>query len=146
MALGDRTDPFLNYRFGVEIEGLIVGGFSEASGLQVEVETEDYQEGGVNDYTHKLPKTLKHPSLVLKRGITDADALWKWRSAVGKPKAKIERKTVRIILLDTEGQDTISWRCLQAYPVKWNGPELKADGNTIAFESIELAHCGIERM
>ena len=93
MALGDRTDPFLNYRFGVEIEGLIVGGFSEASGLQVEVETEDYQEGGVNDYTHKLPKTLKHPNLVLKRRITDTDALWKWRSAVGKPKAKIERKT-----------------------------------------------------
>jgi phage tail-like protein len=145
MALGDRTDPYLDYRFSVEIEGLIVGGFSEASGLQVEVETEDYQEGGVNDYTHKLPKAVRHPPLVLKRGITDAEALWKWQGSLGKPKTKIERKTIRIILLDGQGQEKISWRCLQAYPVKWTGPELKADRNGVAFESLEIAHCGIER-
>ena len=145
MALGDRVDPYLGYRFGVEIEGLIVGGFSEASGLQVEVQTEDYQEGGVNDYTHKLPKAVKHPNLVLKRGITDADALWKWQLSVGKPRTKIERKTIRIILLDGEGRDKISWRCLQAYPVKWTGPELKGNGSSVALESLELTHCGIER-
>jgi phage tail-like protein len=145
MALGDRTDPYLSYRFGIEIEGLIVGGFSEASGLEVEVETEDYQEGGVNDYTHKLPKTVRHPCLVLKRGITAADALWKWQRSVGKPSTKIDRKTIRIILMDGQGQEKISWRCLQAYPVKWVGPELKGYGNSVAFESVELAHCGIER-
>jgi phage tail-like protein len=145
MATGDRTDPYLGYRFGVEIEGLIVGGFSEVSGLQLEVETEDYHEGGVNNYTHKLPRAAKHPTLVLKRGITDADALWKWQRSLGKPNAKIERKTIRIILLDGQGREKISWRCLRAYPVKWTGPELKAGGTAVALESLELAHCGIER-
>jgi phage tail-like protein len=145
MALGDRADPYLGYRFGIEIEGLIVGGFSEVSGLQVVVETEDYQEGGVNDYTHKLPKAINYPSLVLKRGITDADVLWKWQRSIGKLRTKIERKTVRIILLDGEGREKISWRCLHAYPVKWTGPELNASRNSVAFETLELAHCGIER-
>lgn len=146
MALAERTDPYRSFRFRIEVDGLVVGGFSEVTGLHREVETEDYLEGGVNDYVHKLPKAAKYPNLVLKRGLTDADQLWKWHRSVGKKKTKIDRKAVRIILLDAEGQEKVSWRCLMAYPVKWAGPDLKADANNLAMESLELTHCGIERM
>lgn len=145
MALGERKDPYLGFRFKVEIEGVMVGGFSQAAGLEVEVETEDYQEGGANGFAHKLPKPVKHPNLVLKRGMTDADALWKWLHSVGRKGEKIDRKTVRVIMLDSEGGEKVSWRCLRAYPVKWSGPDLNSDGNSVALETLELVHCGIER-
>jgi phage tail-like protein len=145
MDIGGRKDPYLDFRFRAEIEGLIVAGFSEVSGLQMEMETEDYQEGGTNGFAHKLPKPMKYPNVVLKRGLTDSDALWKWLCSTGQRSATINRKTVRIILLDSEGQEKMSWRCLQAYPVKWTGPEFKSDANTVAFENLDLVHCGIVR-
>jgi phage tail-like protein len=145
MALATRTDPYLGFHFKVEIQGLVVGGFSEATGLQVEVETEDYQEGGAVGFAHKLPKAMKYPNVVLKRGLTDADALWKWLHSVGKKGSKLDRKTVRIIVLDSEGKEKVSWRCLQALPVKWAASDLKSDANSVQVESLELVHCGIER-
>ncbi len=53
--LGIRNDPYMPFNFLVEIEGLLVGGFTEVTGLTVETETEDFREGGVNEYVHKLP-------------------------------------------------------------------------------------------
>jgi len=143
--VGERRDPYLNFHFLVEIEGLVKGGFSEVSGLQMEVETEDYLEGGVHGFVHKLPKQRKYPNVALKRGLTDADTLWKWLRSVGRKGSKINRKTVRIILLDSEGNEKVSWRCLDAYPVKVSGPDLKSDGNNVAVESLELVHCGLQR-
>ncbi len=143
MATGIRKDPYVNFNFLVEIGGLIVGGFSDVSGLQTETETEEYREGGVNDYVHKLPKITKHSNLTLKRGITDADALWKWHADVAA--GKIERKNGSVILLDTAGNEKWRWNFTQAYPVKWSGPELKADSSMVAVESIEIAHNGLTK-
>lgn len=143
MATAERKDPYLSARFHVEITGLVVAGFSEVSGLQTETETEDYREGGLNDYVHKLPKMSKQSNITLKRGITDSDVLWKWYSAVVA--GKIERKLVRIILYDSEGNEKWHWICKEAYPVKWTGPEFKADNAAVAIETMDLAHHGIEK-
>ncbi len=143
MPLGWRQDPYLSFRFLVEIWSVIVGGFSEVSGLQTETEVEPIREGGVNDYEHKLPKFSKYPNITLKRGITDSDALWKWRQEVVN--GKFKRETVYIILLDREGNEKKLWSLIEAYPVKWTASDLKADSNTVAFETIELAHNGIKQ-
>ena len=143
MPVAERNDPYLSFRFLVEIQGLIVGGFSEVSGLQAETEIEPITEGGVNDYVHKLPKITKYPNITLKRGITDSDALWNWHQDVVK--GIIKRKSGFIILLDCEGNEKWRWSFERAYPVQWTGPELSADGNTVAVESIELAHNGIKK-
>jgi phage tail-like protein len=143
MPSGVRQDPYLSFRFLVEIGSVIVGGFSEVAGLQTETEVEPISEGGVNDYVHKLPKISKYQNITLKRGITDSDALWKWRQEVVN--GKFKRKTVYIILLDREGNEKWRWHCVEAYPVKWTASDLKADSNTVAFETIELAHNGIKK-
>lgn len=143
MPVAERKDPYLSFRFLVEIQGLIVGGFSEVSGLQAETEIEPITEGGVNDYVHKLPKITKYPNITLKRGITDSDALWNWHQDVVN--GIIKRKSGFIILLDCEGNEKWRWSFERAYPVKWTGPELRADGNTVAVESVELAHNGIKK-
>ena len=143
MPVAEREDPYLSFRFLVEIQGLIVGGFSEVSGLQANTEVEEIKEGGVNDYVHKLPKITKYPNITLKRGITDLDALWNWHQDVVN--GKVERKTVFIILLDSERNEKWLWSFEHAYPVKWTGPDLKADGSTVGVETLELAHNGIKK-
>lgn len=143
MATGKRSDPNISFIFQVEIQGVIVAGFSEVSGLQMETETHDFREGGVNDYLHKLPKGSRQSNITLKRGITDSDTLWKWHQDVVN--GKIERKSGRIILMDSQNNEKWHWAFEDAYPVKWVGPEFRATTNAIAIETMELVHKGIKK-
>src|SRR5215470_18891799 len=103
MATGDHKDPVLGFHFAVEISGLQVAGFSEVSGLQAEIEVQEYREGGVNEYIHKRAGPTKYASnLVLKKGIADSTALWSWYCDVMR--GKIERKNLSVVLLDSAGE------------------------------------------
>lgn len=143
-------DPCTSFRFRVsfidDTEAAEVVSFSEANGLQIEIETEPYHEGGVNDFVHIFPKGIKYQPLVLKRGIVvdpqKVDKLKDWYTNV-VVHGKITRKKVTVVLVGQDGTDKRSWSFKGAYPVKWKGPELKADSNTIAIESIELVHQGM---
>jgi phage tail-like protein len=142
--LGVRNDPYMAFNFFVEIEGLIVGGFSEVGGLQVETVVQEYQEGGRNDYVHKLPGPARYPAnLTLKRGLTDIETFWSWHQDVIA--GTIERKNGTIYLLDRQGIPALWWDFKEAYPVKWSGPELRADSNAVAVETVELVHRGISK-
>jgi phage tail-like protein len=143
MPTGQKSDPYRGFRFRVEIDGIAVAHFSEVSGLQAETETEPYEEGGLNDFVHELPKRTKFPHIILKRGITEVDELWRWHQDVVS--GKFMRKNGSIILLNEAGEDTWRWNFTNAFPVKWTGPDLRADSNTVAFESVELAHNGIKK-
>lgn len=136
-----RTDPYGSYRFVVEIDSLIVGGFSEVTGLERELETEEYNEGGVNRYTHSFPDRMTYPNLTLKRGMTDSDVFWNWLQGVEY--GVVERKDGRVLLLDSTGTEVWGWAFRQAYPVKWTGPELRADESAVAIETVELTHKGV---
>ena len=142
MAQRDR-DPYDGFRFRVEILGLRVGGFSEVSGLEREVQIEDFREGGLNDYTHKLVTVTKHPNLTLRRGIADATDLWQWHQDVVN--GKIERRQVTVALTDAAGKDVWRWVFDKAYPVKWSGSGLNASNNTVLVEAVDLAHNGMRR-
>lgn len=142
--MSQRTDPYRNYRFTVEIDSLIVGGFSEVTGLERELETEDYNEGGVNGYTHSLPSRMTQPNLTLKRGLTDSATFWSWIQDVKR--GVIERKNGRVLVMDSVGQEVWGWEFRDAYPVKWTGPELRADQGSVAFETVELTHNGFSKI
>lgn len=141
MSNSRKDDPYLGFRFHVEINSIRVAGFSEVSGLEIEMEPEDYQEGGINTYTHKLPTRFEHPNLVLERGLTDYQGLWLWMQDVLD--GQVTRKDVTVILRDSMDEETWKWQYRQAYPVKWAGPELRADEGTVAMETLELAHRGV---
>lgn len=134
-------DPYFSFRFRIVIEGIIEGGFTELSGLQVTTQTEDYREGGVNDFVHKLVKETTFNNLVLKKGLADSTTLWKWHRDVVA--GKIQRASVTIIMLkDRFDAVAHTWSFKDAYPVKWSGPDFKADGSAVAFETLEIAHHG----
>lgn len=137
--------PLLNYRYRVEIAGLIVAGFSEVSGLEQEIEVEEYKEGGM-DFVHKLPGGFKHANLVLKRGMSASPQLRLWYQGVVKaltyrlplPKSP----AVYISIIDSRGEEQVRFLVKFAYPVKWSGPQLNATGSEVAIETLELAHEG----
>ncbi|HEY9206922.1 MAG TPA: phage tail protein [Candidatus Methanoperedens sp.] len=131
-------DPYMSFKFTVEIDNITVAGFSEVTGLAFETETETVEEGGVNDYVHILPKRTKRQNIVLKHGITDKYDLWNWYQDVVK--GIFRRRNGSIVLQDLDKNEKRRWNFFRAYPVKWTGPELKADSSTVAFETIELVH------
>ena len=141
--LGIRADPYQVFNFLVEIEGILAGSFSECSGLQVETETFEYREGGLNDYMHRFAGPTKYPPLILKHGLTLIDGLWSWHQNVAQ--GKIERKNGTIYLLNKQRIPVMWWDFKEAFPVKWTGPELRADSGNVAIESVELAHHGLSR-
>ncbi|HSB71335.1 MAG TPA: phage tail protein [Candidatus Methylomirabilis sp.] len=140
-ALGARFDPYRDFNFWVEIEGLIVGGFSEVSGLRMEVDVEVYNEGGLNEYPHQLPGRVRQNTITLKRGLSDMDTLWPWCYDVTQ--GIIKRRNLTVYLLDSAGLPSMWWDILQAYPVRWEGPELRATGNAVALESLVIAYHGL---
>ncbi len=143
MPTGEKPYPYTSFRFRVEIAGITVAQVSEVTGLQIETETELQEEGGVNDFEYQLPKRTKYQHITLKRGMTDLDELWSWYQDVIH--GKFQRKNGSIILIDFAGDDKWRWNFVQAFPVKWTGPDLRADSNTVAFEAVELAHNGITK-
>ncbi|MFT4923419.1 MAG: phage tail-like protein [Haloarculaceae archaeon] len=138
MSTGSRVDPYLDFRFLVEIESLIVGGFAEVEGIEFEVDTEEYEEGGVNHYTHVLPTRTTSGTVTLRRGLTDAEGLWDWARAGVRGTA--DRRVVRVILLDREGSEAAGWVFHRAMPVRWSGPDLAAENGQVAMEELELAY------
>lgn len=138
-----KPDPYAVFNFVVEINNITVGGFSEVTGLQAETEYETIREGGVNDYEHKLARITKYPNLTLKRGILDADELWRWHEQVVD--GTVERNTITIKLQDIQKEDKWTLVFNDAYPVKWSVSDLNATSGTIALETVEFAHNGMKR-
>lgn len=141
MSIAQRRDPYLGINFEFEVTGLVVGSFSEVSGLGAETELEEIKEGGVNDFVHRLPKSTRYGNLILKKGMTDSLTLYNWYRDVVN--GKIERKEASVILVDSQKQQLKRWTFKNAFPIKWAGPDLKADSNSIAIESVEIIHQGL---
>jgi phage tail-like protein len=133
-------DPVAELRFKVELPGLSIGRFRECTGIAVEVETKDYMEGGSNEFVHKLPTRIKYPNVVLKRGVTHEDALLKW---FWESRNSVQRRDMTISLIGPGAKLVRTWAFLNAYPVKWTGPNLNAGSNQIATETLEVVHNGL---
>jgi len=129
------------FRFMVECGSQVQAVFSECTGLTAEIDVFEYQEGGENTHVHKLPGHRKWSNITLKHGMTDSLDLWDWYQRVVGGGTNI-RQNVSIILYDESQVQGLRWEVQDAYPVKWDGPGLKVDGNTVAIETLVLAHNG----
>jgi phage tail-like protein len=134
------VDPYMSFRFKIVINGIIEGAFTEATGLQVTTQVEDFREGGVNHFVHKLPKETTFDNLVLKKGLADSDELWQWHKEVVA--GKFTRRNIQILMFNSANKKVHDWMFQKAFPVKWTGPEFKADSNTVAFQTLEIVHQG----
>ncbi len=143
--MADKDEGFVNCRFYVQIGNETQAVFTEASGLQVETTVQDYEEGGNNGFVHKLPGRSKVGNLTLKRGITKGNEFFKWHADLAGSQLGIEKKNLSLFVFNPTGRLIAHWDFLGAFPVKWIGPQLVADGTALAVETLELAHSGITR-
>ena len=144
MATGQRVDPYRNFSFLVEIDGITQAGFSDCSGFGASTDPIEYREGGETKTVRKLPGLTKYTNITLKWGLTDSRELYDWYRDVVN--GKIERKSGSIILLDLEGNEKVRWNFFEAWPTKWDGPDFTAKGNDVSIETLELAHERVERV
>lgn len=143
---GERKDPLRNFRFLVEIDGIAQGSFSEATIPDVSQDPIEYREGNEPPTMRKIPGLVKYGNVTLKWGITDSMDLYNWRKLVEQGKTKDARKNMAIILLDEEGNPSARWEFSQAWPSKYDAPDLNAKGTDIAIETLEIVHEGFKRV
>ena len=137
-----RRDPYSGFRFVVEIDGLLKGGFTKVRGLNRETKVNSFREGGVNDFERKLATLTSYPALALDRGLADPK-LWDWHQQVVE--GRITRRTITITLRDERGADVWGWTIQDAFPTKWSVSDFDAASGQVSAESIEFAHHGILR-
>jgi phage tail-like protein len=143
MPDGKRNDPYGQFNFLIEIDGVVQGGFSEASGLTTDSNIIEYREGNEQQgTTRKLPGLIKYNNIVLKRGWTKDKSLWEWRKKVID--GKTERTSGSIILLDEARNEALRWDFREGWPSKWEGPALNGKTSEVAVETLEIAHEGLE--
>jgi phage tail-like protein len=138
-----RHDPYLNFNFILEIDGVALAGFTEADLPDARIEFSAYREGTdqVNS-SRLLPGRVDYGPLVLRRGFDANRTLFQWWSDVAE--GNVERRNVAVILCDQRGQVVARWLFRDALPTKYSAPSFHARGNDVAIESLELTVEGME--
>jgi phage tail-like protein len=136
--------PMPKFHFSVEWAPGTRIGFTEATGLTMESDVIEYREGS-SPLFHKIkqPGLQKLTNITLKRGVFVGDIEFNdWMDTISMN--TVERRDVTIKLLNENHEPVITWQVLNAWPVKVQSSDLKADGNEVAIETMELAHEGIK--
>jgi phage tail-like protein len=140
VTISSALDPGSSLYFRLMIDGQDMGVFNGCEGLAVEVEVEEYSEGGNNGYVTRLPSRLKHSTLKLTRPLTpDSVKLTAWISSIT---TGVVRPTVQIAALRADGSEVAQWGLLEALPSSWTGPTLDPSSTTVATETVEIVFHG----
>jgi phage tail-like protein len=139
-----RVDPYRNFNFLVEIDGITQASFIECSGLEATTEVIETRSGGDSTTVYKLPGKTSYADITLKWGTTSSSELWSWRQNVIN--GIINRQNGSVVLYDLTNQVEVArWDFFNAWPTKWDGPALNAKGNDISIETMVLAVEKIQR-
>lgn len=138
-----NTYPFTRFKYKVDFGGAEAG-FSEITGFDASIDVVEYREGNMMPPTPiKLPGLRKYSNIVFKWGLTASKDAYDWMSPSFE--GDITRKTVSVTLLNESGDEVATWQIVQAWPVKYTGPEFNATSSEVAIEQLELAHEGLTR-
>jgi phage tail-like protein len=161
-GVGFRSDPVLAHNFVVSlldtssslamaksiavsaILDVALGGFTECSGLEMSLDIEEYKEGGRNGEVLKFPTRVKWSNITLKKGVGAGTGLWDWHYGFVEGRGK--RRDGVIVLLDDLHLPNNIWYFRRGLPVKYTGPTMNASQNSVAIETIEIAHEGIYQL
>lgn len=138
------SEVFQSFLFVVVVDNITYGAFSECVLPSLSVKTEDVREGGQNTFTHKLPVSVDVGTFRLKRGITRDLYFLHWYMQVMAGDIADATRQVTIVTHDSRSIPIATYTFVNAYPIKWTGPALKAGDSAIAVEEIEFVHHGFE--
>ena len=134
--------PLPKFHFRVEWGGTSIG-FSEISGLNIENKVIEYRDGVSPEYSKiKMPGMREFSNVTMKRGVFKGDnEFFKWLNTISLN--KVERRDITISLLNENHEPVVVWKIRNAFPVKIQSTDLKADGSEVAIEQLEIAHEGL---
>ena len=134
-----RTLLTAAFRFVVAIDGVSVGAFTECTLPTIELDVETVKEGGLNTHTHQLAGPRKPARITLKNGVGVTMHLLTLYQEIMS--GQFGRLHVTVTLLSSSFAPVMVLDIQDACPVKWTGPRLKTDDNTVAIQTLELV-CG----
>ncbi len=143
---GERNDPYRNFRFRVEIDGIQTAAFADATIPDSTTDSVDYREGTDPTHQRKLSGLTKYGGITLKKGLTDSMELYNWKKQIEQTGAAKARKNISLILIDEEGNDKARWDIAEAWPTKYDSSDFSAKGNEVIIETLEIVHEGITRV
>ena len=143
--------PYRNFRFKVEIDGIQRASFSEVTGFDASVDVIEYREGDdLRNTPRKLPGLSKYGNITLKWGIVTDREMFDWMATIAGTNTQnptgIARKKMTITLITDDGGDGPQWEVINAWPTRYTAPDFNGIGGEVAFESIEIAHEGLDRI
>ena len=141
-----RNDPYRNFRYRVEIEGITQAGFNECTFGDTSIEAVEYREGTDPTHPRKLSGQTKYGNVTLKWGITDSTELYDWCRLVVDLGALDNRRNIAITLVDEAGSDKSRWELEEAWPMKYDPTDFNAKGNDVAIETLEIVAESFQRV
>ncbi len=128
------------------------GGFQEVTGLEIELDVQEYLEGGRNDGITRRVGRAKYQPIVLKRGMFYGDsgtvnrALWQWLQSIASGVRPVPRCDGMIqVMRETAAASEVAavWTFDRGLPVRVRGPQFNAKTGEIAIEELHVAHEGL---
>ena len=141
----DHLDPYLGYRFRVDIDGIGIASFKRIAIPSPETAVKEYAEGG-NTTTSKLAGITSQPEITLEKGLFSSMELWEWYNSVITTGAIPNRKNMSITVVDEEGNDGPSWEIVNCWPSKIEYGELDATNDEPIPETVTIQHEGAKRV
>lgn len=135
------------FSFHVELDGVDIGRFKEASGVESETEIIEYKEVTKDGkmVIRKVPGAMKWADITLKKSIDTSHDLWEWRLEVEEGDIDSARRDGSIVLYDSTHAEVARWNFMSGWPSKWKGADLNAGEDQIAVEEITITHEGLVR-
>jgi phage tail-like protein len=149
-----RFDPYKNFKFRVKWDGRYVAGVSKVGALKRTTEMVEHREGGDPSTSRKSPGRSKYEALTLERGVTHDTEFEKWANKVwnfgGGPGAESSladfRKDIILDVFNEAGQKVISYKVFRCWVSEYQAlPDLDANANAVAIQTIKLENEGWER-
>jgi phage tail-like protein len=149
-----RLDPYKNFKFRVKWDGRYVAGVSKVGALKRSTEVVEHRNGGDPSTSRKSPGRSKYEAITLERGVTHdtefekwANKVWNFGSGLGKETSlKDFRKDLIIEMYNEAGQLAIAYKVYRCWVSEFQAlPDLDANANAVAIQSIKLENEGWER-
>jgi len=149
-----RLDPYKNFKFRVRWDGRYVAGVSKVSALKRSTELVEHREGGNPSTSNKSPGRTKYEAITLERGVTHdtefekwANKVWNFGSGLGLETSLSDfRKDITIDVYNEAGQRVLAYNVFRCWVSEYQAlPDLDANANAVAIQTIKLENEGWER-
>jgi phage tail-like protein len=149
-----RFDPYKNFKFRIKWDGRYVAGVSKVGALKRSTELVEHREGGDPSTSRKSPGRTKFEAITLERGLTHdpefevwANKVWNYGSGLGAEVSLADfRKDLLIEVYNEAGQLALAYKVYRCWVSEFQAlPDLDANGEGVALETVKLENEGWER-